>query len=410
MSGTKREKEEQLALANALSRVMLSYSKAEDIADACTRELKKYLSIDWGAIAHIEGNLVHLTPLSGKIGPGDAGDVFPLAGTPIAWVRENKRAFLDPDLKKGSKFKDSEFCTRLEQQGLRSVVYMPFFSGGIIRGNLIIGSKEPRAYADRELKLIKYATTQLATVLERSRLAEESEQLREALNWFQAIFHYTKTPLTPIVSSSELLTQEIRGQGKSPLLPLAQNTQQAAQKLAQNLKLFETITQIELSQTRLNLDTSSPQEILTEAASYAHAIAASNTHSFTLELPPELPPIRADHEKLAQVLHILLDNAFRRTRDGGKIELHASIDRDKLIIEVTDSGPALSPQEKADLHRPFQPSQTDSLSSPELSLALAICRRIVELHGGRLWLESEPDRETRFAFSLPLAPQGQVTR
>ena len=172
--------------------------------------------------------------------------------------------------------------------------------------------------------------------------------------------------------------------------------------MCQNLDLFEKIAQIVLPQTQLDLNTFSPEETLREAANYAYAAAARSSRSLTLELPPDLPQISADPRKLEQVLHILLDNAVGRTPEGGKIELRARTRERELMVEVIDRGPAFSTEEKKGLLEPYRPSEVDRLPFPELSLSLAICRKIIELHGGKLWLESKPGRETTFAFSLPL--------
>ena len=115
-----------------------------------------------------------------------------------------------------------------------------------------------------------------------------------------------------------------------------------------------------------------------------------------------MPQISTDSQKLEQVLHILLDNVIMRTPQGGKVELRARATQNELIVEVIDSGPAFSLEEKRSLLEPYRPSQADHLLFPELSLSLAICRHIVELHDGKFWLESEPDRGNAFSFSLPL--------
>jgi K+-sensing histidine kinase KdpD len=204
------------------------------------------------------------------------------------------------------------------------------------------------------------------------------------------------------VSSSELLVEELQTQPESPIFQLAQNVQKSAQSLHERLDLFEKVTQVELSQSPPKLETFATKEILTEVASYAESKVTRKSQFFTLKLPSDLPQIFADWQKLELVLHILLDNAIKRTSSGGDIQLQAKAAQNELTVEVIDSGPAFSTEEKKSLLEPYHPSQAEHLLFPELSLSLGICRHIIESHGGKFWLESEPDSGTTFAFSLPL--------
>jgi len=174
MANVKREREEQLALANALSRIILSSSRIDEITEGFAKELKSFVSIDWGAIAWIEDDAVRLLPLSSKISfAADFGSTFALERTPIAWVRENKRALVEPDLNKSSRFWTGSLLVKLRKPGTRSMVLMPLFSRGEVFGSLIVGSHKRNAYRERELKLLKYAATQLALPLANSLLLHE---------------------------------------------------------------------------------------------------------------------------------------------------------------------------------------------------------------------------------------------
>jgi len=401
MTSIKEEKQEQLTLANDLSRIIASYPDLQNLLESIVQELKKFVSIDWAAIARIEDSNITLSPILSKLETGDWENNIILENTPLALLVEKKHALLESDLRR-SKFRNSEFYLNLNEQDIRSVVYMPLFSGRVIFGSFIVGSKKADTYKDRELKLLKYTTTQITTVLERFESQKASKQDREALDWFKAIFHYTKTPLTPIMSSSGLLAEEISNHSNQELLPLAQNTERAARKLWQNLELFERIAEMELSQTHLSLKIVSPKDILTAAASYAHSASEENARSFTMDLPATLPVVRTDPKKLEQVLRILLDTAIRRTGKCDNIILHAYTDKNKFVIAITDSGPILSCEDKLTLLKPYEPSHADQMAFPEISLSLAICRQIIELGSGKLWIEPEDSKGTTFAFSIPI--------
>jgi len=228
VANIKREKEEQLALANMLSKIILSSSNINDVAEGFAKELKRFMSIDWGSIAWIEeGDTVCLLPLSGKISLSRAFEsTLPLERTPIAWVVENKRALVEPDLSKASQPWSGNFLGKLGKQEIRSMVLMPLFSGGEVFGSLIVGSRKPNVYRERELKLLKYAASQLALPLANSLL------LHERLSTLVQDF---RTPLTPVVACSSLLVEQLQADPKSAEARLSQNIYRCAQELQTKL-------------------------------------------------------------------------------------------------------------------------------------------------------------------------------
>ena len=310
-----------------------------------------------------------------------------------------KRINAEADFAQEGQFPVSQLHLR---EGLRSEIRLPLFSQGRLFASLHFSSYQPHSPKEEELTFLEQLAQHISSPIENYL---HTLKRKESLDWFRAIFHYTKTPLTPIVSSSKLLTEELQNQPQL-LLQLAQNIREASQSLQRNVELFEKVAQLESSQAQLSLETFSARDMLTEVASYALTKAARNSQLFVPELSPDLPQISADYQQLEQVLHILLDNAIRRSPQGSKIELRARATQSELIVEVIDWGPAFSLEERKSLIEPYYPSRAGHLLFPELSLSLAICRRIVELHDGKFSLESEPDRETTFGFSLPLiSPQ-----
>ena len=170
MKHQEKEKEEQLALANALSRIVLTSPDITEIGREFAFELKQLVPVNWAAIGLIEDSksVFHLFPLSPKLNSDwDLGNTIPLDNTPAAWLVQNRKALVEPDLEEESRFWTG---ASWRKQGIRSIIYMPLFSGGAVFGSLIFSSTRPRAYGERELKLLKYATSQLATPIRYSRL------------------------------------------------------------------------------------------------------------------------------------------------------------------------------------------------------------------------------------------------
>ena len=233
MANIKREREEQLALANMLSKIILTSSNISELTEGFAEELKRFMSIDWGTIAWIErGDTVCLLPDKGKTSSTrDFGSTFPLEKTPVAWVAENKRALVEPDLNKASQHWTGSLIVKLRKHGTRSVVLMPLFSGGEVFGSLIVGSHKRNAYRERELKLLKYSASQLALPLANSLL------LQKELSTLAQDF---RTPLTPVVACSSLLAEQLQTDPESAEAKLSQNIYRGAQELQTKLsKLVE---------------------------------------------------------------------------------------------------------------------------------------------------------------------------
>jgi len=145
-----------------------------------------------------------------------------------------------------------------------------------------------------------------------------------------------------------------------------------------------------------------PQELIEEAADMQQALAAASSIDLRVDVPPDLPPILGDRDRLLQVFENLIGNALKFTESGGQVTVGAAQEQSAAIFWVTDTGRGLSSQELA---RVFDPFWQASARSGRLGagLGLPITKGIVEAHGGRIWAESTPGRGATFFFSIPLA-------
>ena len=112
--------------------------------------------------------------------------------------------------------------------------------------------------------------------------------------------------------------------------------------------------------------------------------------------------LKADAQRLEQVLHNLLMNAVKFTPAGGSITLRANKQNGNLVVEVQDDGIGIPKEEQARLFEPHYRVEADRQHFPGLGLGLALSKQIVELHGGKIWVTSEPGEGSTFAFTLPL--------
>ena len=136
----------------------------------------------------------------------------------------------------------------------------------------------------------------------------------------------------------------------------------------------------------------------------SQAAARASTHRFVTHVPDELPPARADERRIRQVLHNLLDNASKYSPEGSTIQVGVQVQGGELLISIRDQGPGIAAAEQGLIFEPFYRGQATRGSRQKgLGLGLAICRGIVDAHGGRIWVESQPGQEASFHFTLPIA-------
>jgi len=147
--------------------------------------------------------------------------------------------------------------------------------------------------------------------------------------------------------------------------------------------------------------------IIKEVASRFLVLFQNKEQSLKLEIPDSLPQVKADREKLEQILVNLLSNANKFSPTGGNITLRVREDGNRIVVEVKDSAPAIPEEEKVKLFDPYYRGEDADKRQrfPGLGLGLAISRKLVELHQGEIWVDSKSRKGNTFAFSLPTLEQ-----
>jgi signal transduction histidine kinase/CheY-like chemotaxis protein len=253
------------------------------------------------------------------------------------------------------------------------------------------------------------ANRELATLADRLRAMQQvAEEARRAKEEFVAnVSHELRTPLNMIIGFSEMIVEapQLYGDTLPPAL-LADIT--AIQRNSQHLsKLVDDVldlSQVEAGRMALSKDWAYLQEITREAAQTVHPLYESKGLYLEMDVPPDLPPAFCDSTRIRQVVINLLSNAGRFTERGG-VRVAAWCDNGDVVVSVTDTGPGITLEDQNKLFEPFQ--QLDGSIRRRhggSGLGLSISKRLVEMHGGRMWLESQVGTGTTVYFRLPLQP------
>jgi hypothetical protein len=247
------------------------------------------------------------------------------------------------------------------------------------------------------------------------KLYHEEKQLRQELEaeinkrveFTRALVHELKTPITPVLASSELLLEELK---EGPLLDLAQNINQGAYNLNQRIDELLDLARGEIGMLRLERHSIDPRELLRRIVDSVMPVALKKGQVLTFEAPSSLASVWADEDRLRQVVLNLINNALKFTPSGGKITLRARDDGANLIVEVQDTGRGMSKEEQAWLFEPYHRLESEVGHLSGLGLGLSLAKTLVELHGGKIWVESEKGKGSTFSFSIPLRASGQTEK
>jgi two-component system, OmpR family, aerobic respiration control sensor histidine kinase ArcB len=234
---------------------------------------------------------------------------------------------------------------------------------------------------------------------------ELEEEVRKRIEFTRALVHELKTPLTPVLFSSELLVSEIK---EEPYLSIARNINRGANNLNRRIDELLDLARVEIGSLQINPKLVDSRQLLNNIADYVTSLIAKNQQHLTREIDPNLPQVWADEDRLQQIVLNLLINASKFTQGGGTITLASRQKDHSLLVEVKDTGPGIPKAEQERIFEPYQRRRTDIERLSGLGLGLSLCKNLVELHGGKIWLESEPGKGSTFAFTIPLKPPAQT--
>jgi two-component system sensor histidine kinase KdpD len=291
-------------------------------------------------------------------------------------------------------------------------LYLPLKGTQSVLGVLAVLPANPRrVLLPEQYHLLETFAGQIALALERAQLAERAERasvdakaegLRNAL--LASISHDLRTPLAVISGASSSLAE------KGPLLSpqereaLARSIFEQSQQMSDLVANVLQMTRLEGGAIALNRDWHSLSELVGSVLARLREPLAS--HPVKVELPGGLPLVRVDAMLLEQVLANLLENAWKYTPPGTPITLSAELQAREVLVSVEDQGPGLPPGDPEALFAKFHRGSMESAVGG-VGLGLAICRAVVNLHGGRIWAERRP-KGSAFRFTLPLEEVPQV--
>ena len=296
--------------------------------------------------------------------------------------------------------------------GWRSLVAIPLMRQDRVVGALVVRRKKTGGFSDETCEMLSAFASQSAVALTNARLYQQLERQSGELavasahksEFLASMSHELRTPLNAVIGFSEVLLERMFGELNERQEDYLQDILGSGRHLLALLNDILDLSKVEAGQMELELTTFPARDALQYAMSLVRERSVQHGIATHLELAPELGSIRADELRFKQVLLNLLSNAVKFTPDGGRVNVAAWQEATDLVVTVSDTGVGILPADQERIFDSFQQGGRPASKVEGTGLGLTLTKRIVELHGGRLWLTSEPGAGSTFGFSVPQDP------
>jgi signal transduction histidine kinase len=224
---------------------------------------------------------------------------------------------------------------------------------------------------------------------------------RHKSDFLATMSHELRTPLNAIIGFSEVLREQMFGELNERQLAYVDDVIDAGQHLLLLINDVLDLAKIEAGRMELELSSVAVPELLRSAVSMHAEQASRNGIALALTTEPGEIEITADERRMRQIVFNLLSNAVKFTPADGRVDVTARLDDGQVEIAVADTGPGIPRVDQETIFEEFEQT-ADGKKAEGTGLGLPLSRKLVELHGGRLWVESEPGHGSTFHFTLPV--------
>ena len=277
-------------------------------------------------------------------------------------------------------------------------------------------AKLPGAFPANTVDLLKTFAAQSVLAIQNAHLFteidEKSRQLEIASQhksqFLANMSHELRTPLNAILGYTELILDNIYGETPDKMREVLDRLQANGKHLLGLINDVLDLSKIEAGELTLDLADYSLKEVVQTVFTAVESLATGKKLALTIDVAPNLPRGHGDERRLVQVLLNLVGNAIKFT-DKGEVAIKATMSDGSFTVAVRDTGPGIAPSDQDKIFGEFQ--QADNAATKRkggTGLGLSIAKRIIGMHGGRIWVESDVGKGSTFAFTIPVKVERQV--
>jgi two-component system, NtrC family, sensor kinase len=299
----------------------------------------------------------------------------------------------------------------LIEAGYRAVISVPMLLEEQVIGSVSLVRKTPDQFPAEVVELLKTFATQSALAIQNARLfreiADKSRQLeaasRHKSEFLANMSHELRTPLNAILGFSEVLAERMFGEVNEKQAEYLQDILSSGRHLLSLINDILDLSKVEAGRLELELGRFHLPTALDNALTLVRERATRHGITLTQTVDQRVGDIVADERKVKQILLNLLSNAVKFTPEGGRVGLTATVANGAVTIAVSDTGVGIAPEHQAAIFEEFrQVGREDARKQEGTGLGLTLAKKFVELHGGRIWVESQVGQGSTFSFTLPV--------
>jgi len=324
----------------------------------------------------------------------------------------NREAVQIPDILEEPTYPTSE---TMQQEGFRALLAVPLLREDRLIGGLVVRRGAPGQFQKETVDLLQTFATQSALAIQNARLFREIKAKGRELeiaskhksDFLANMSHELRTPLNAILGYTELIIDKIYGEVPENIQEVLERVEKNGRHLLGLINDVLDLSKIEAGQLVLSLDDYSMKEVVHTVFTSVESLAAEKNLELKVSVSPEVAHGKGDQQRISQVFLNLVGNAIKFT-EAGEVRIEATASNDNFVVSVSDTGPGLSEADQQMIFEEFH--QVDGSSTRKkggTGLGLSIAKKIVEMHGGRIWVESTEGKGSTFWFTLPVRVERQ---
>jgi len=331
-------------------------------------------------------------------------------GSLYRWLKSNKKILRKKDIDTIPQLRSIGAIDLQHLDRTRAELLIPLITRqSQLAGLIILGEKNTKTpYSEEDKQLAALVAGNTATELENARLIQQ--QSVQKTEFLHAIAHELKTPLTAILSSSELLTEEASIPDKIKQKMLI-NIKQSAELMDKRVTELLDLARVQIGVLNIQTEPIVINDIINNSCSQLLQLFKSKQQQLTVKMKDTPIIVNADGQRINQVMHNLLSNSHKFSPAEGEITVRTTTSGNRVIVEVEDPADLIPANERKRIFEPYY--RGDNLVKKQqfqgMGLGLAISKRIIELHHGEIWYKAENNlKRNIFGFALPLVKDKQM--
>jgi len=335
-----------------------------------------------------------------------------LGETAVGRAGVSREAVQVPDILEEPTYPLREIIVR---DGFRALLAVPLVREDKLIGGLVVRRRAPGQFQKKTVELLQTFATQSALAIQNARLFREIEEKGRELEiaskhkseFLANMSHELRTPLNAILGYTELILDKIYGEVPERIQEVLERLEKNGRHLLGLINNVLDLSKIEAGQLTLSLSEYSMGEVVQTVFTSVEALAGEKKLELKVMVPSDLTTGKGDEQRIAQVLLNLLGNAIKFTEEG-EVTVEVTASNETFLVSVSDTGPGLSEADQNKIFEDFQQADGSTTRGKDgTGLGLSIAKKIIEMHGGRIWVESTLGKGSTFWFKLPVKVERQ---